>query len=134
MKYLKDILKNLGLSQLIKDPTRSTLQTSSLIDLIFTNSNNIQISGVKAWNISDHECIFANRKHISKPLKSTSFRERSYRSFNKMTFCDSLCQKNWDDILNENNPNKAWLLLISIVEKELDSTCPIRDIRIKKKR
>ena len=35
-------------------------------------------------------------------------------------------------MLHENNPNKAWLSLISAVEKELDSTCPIRDMRIKK--
>ena len=132
VKYLKDILKNLGLTQLIKDPTRSTRLTSSLIDLIFTNSNNIQNCGVKSWNISDHDCIFVNRKHIPKPIKSTTFRGRTYRNFNKENFCNSLRVRNWDEVLHENNPNKAWLSLISTVEKELDSTCPIRDIRIKK--
>ena len=52
-----------GLQQLISEPTRITKSSSTLIDLIFTNSpDKIVCSGVSHISISDHSLIYAFRK------------------------------------------------------------------------
>ena len=52
-----------NLEQLIKEPTRVTNTSSSLIDLILTNQpNNISYSGVIDLGMSDHSLIYAVKK------------------------------------------------------------------------
>ena len=52
---LRDICCSLNLVQLIDKPTRVTLQSSSLIDVIMTSSESLIVkSGVVEVNISDH--------------------------------------------------------------------------------
>ncbi len=58
-----NFITSLGLSQLIKEPTRITDNTSTLIDHIYTNYEaNISQVHVKQLHISDHYGIFCNRK------------------------------------------------------------------------
>ena len=45
-KLLKEIEQDFGLKQLIKDPTRITLKSSTLIDLILTDCTCVSVSGV----------------------------------------------------------------------------------------
>ena len=53
-----------NLEQLIKEPTRVTNTSSSLVDLILTNQpNNISNSGVIDLGISDHSLIYAVKKN-----------------------------------------------------------------------
>ena len=69
------------------------------------------------------------------PTPNSLHRVASYRFFFPLFLRYSQSSgwvRNLDEVLHENNPNKAWLSLISAVEKELDSTCRIRDIQIKK--
>ena len=52
-----------GMQQLITDPTRCTVLTSTLIDLIFANSpERVVCSGVSHVSISDHYLVYAFRK------------------------------------------------------------------------
>lgn len=53
---------NLGLKQLITDPSRETNKSSTCIDLILTNLEWIKVVGVVDSNISDHYPIFLTRK------------------------------------------------------------------------
>ena len=58
------------LEQLIKNPTRITMQSRTLIDVILTNtSQRIVSSGVLHLGISDHSLVYAIRK-ISIPSKA----------------------------------------------------------------
>ena len=55
-----------NLDQLIKEPTRVTITSSSLIDLILTNQpNNISNSGVDL-GMSDHSLIYAVKNESTK--------------------------------------------------------------------
>ena len=61
--HLKRIIKNHGLTQLIEDPTLTTVSTGTLIDHIITNKPDIVgQSGVIPSGISDHDLIFMTRK------------------------------------------------------------------------
>ena len=60
---LNEIYSTYGFQQLINDPTRVTLSTSSLIDHIATNHPmNIALAGVHKICLSDHYMVFCARK------------------------------------------------------------------------
>ena len=60
--YAPDIFKSFGFTQLIDIPTRVSSDTTSLIDLFFTNSvDNIECHGTLP-KIADHDGIFASFK------------------------------------------------------------------------
>ena len=57
-------LRTFGLFQLIKEPTRITDKTATLIDHILINTpDKITQSGVLRKAISDHDIIYCTRKH-----------------------------------------------------------------------
>ena len=62
-RWIKSVITPLGLSQLIKDPTRVEERSSTLIDHLYTNNtNNIRCSFVEECSLSDHYMIVAVRK------------------------------------------------------------------------
>ena len=62
-KTLSFIAELYNLGQLIEEPTRITESTSTMIDLVFTNTpDNVACSGVSHVGISDHSLIYAFRK------------------------------------------------------------------------
>jgi exonuclease III len=78
-----------NLYQLIKEPTRVTKDTSSLIDHFYTtNTNHIISSGVTAITISDHYLIYGIRKF--KTFKQSP-RFIEYRDFINTSMDKTLC-------------------------------------------
>ena len=62
-RRLVDIMDIYQLKQIIKEPTRVTNNTSSLIDLFVTNNpQKLKTSGVIRIGISDHYVIYACTK------------------------------------------------------------------------
>ena len=60
------------LHQVINEPTRITISSSTMIDLIFTNTvDKIVCSGVSHVGISDHSLVYAFRKLSNFPPKAT---------------------------------------------------------------
>ena len=66
-KKLLELTKSLGLRQIIRDVTRPTLNKNICIDLILTNSDDIENAGAFDINLSDHMLIHCNRKRIKLP-------------------------------------------------------------------
>ena len=85
-KELVNTLKQMGLRQLIKEPTRYSNSKDSCLDLVFTNSNIIARSGVGNINISDHQMVFATRKKVKFFKKKCDFIGRSYRNYNVVNY------------------------------------------------
>ena len=66
-------MKDMGLTQLITDPTRVTPHSSTTIDLIFTNSpHRVTDFGVIDLSMSDHFMIFCNRT-CKRPRRSITW-------------------------------------------------------------
>ena len=63
IKQLEKLYNSFGLKQLVNKPTRETIGTSSIIDLIAINiaSNEIE-SGVLKLGLSDHYLVYPTRK------------------------------------------------------------------------
>ena len=121
---LNTTMKSLGLKQTIKGPTR--YGRNSCLDLIFSNSESIAACGVIHVNISDHFPVFVSRKKDRIITKKTKFDGRSYVRYDKEQFQANLLQKNWDNFYTQADPNRAWEIMKSIIEEEIERLCPLK--------
>ena len=108
---LSNIAEVYGLDQLITEYTRITDKSSTLIDLIFTNTpDRVVCSGVSHIGISDHSLVYAFRKVSieSTTYKHTTLRYRKFKNFNSDHFRNDICQQDWSNIENYSDPNLMW--------------------------
>jgi hypothetical protein len=80
-----------NMNQLITEPTRETVTTSTLIDVILSNVSESHIkSGVYQNGMSDHYMIFTVLKGNKIKSKHTVITFRNYRKFDVNAFLDDL--------------------------------------------
>ena len=90
-KKLKSLLQNMNFSQLIKDPTRVTLNSKSLIDIIASRQpQNISEAKVIKSSFSDHDIVCCVRKLISLKFKPRTIRCRNYGRYSPLKFNEDL--------------------------------------------
>ena len=96
-------------TQLIKQPTRMSSSTQTLIDhLATTASHRIQSSGVCHLSISDHCLIYAVRRMIIPRERPRIIDTRNYKIFDMNAFAEDL-KKIPCDLLNRfHDPNEMW--------------------------
>ena len=97
-KKLNSLFELYQLSQLIDEPTRITMTTSSLIDHIITNTpEKISHSGVIHTGISDHSLVFAIRKiRIIQTKEKNTIEVRNMKNFDGKKFVDELLTQHWE--------------------------------------
>ena len=75
------IIKRLKLEQLIEEPTRTTKDSSSLLDLIITNNRSSVLSTNVCESLADHKeisCLINVRKEKRKPVILTYRTKENY--------------------------------------------------------
>ena len=78
------LTESLGLSQLVNQPTRVTINTSTLIDHIYSShEDNLSKVSVCKIGISDHFAVVCNRK-LNSSYKNNSHKSITYRSFKRL--------------------------------------------------
>ena len=86
-----------GMTQMIQEPTRVTLDGSTMIDHIATSDcNNIVESGVLNISLSDHYLVYCVRKlrgDAKHQHKYETFRQR--KNFSKETFLSDFSEVDW---------------------------------------
>ena len=130
-KLLKTFERDFNLTQLIKVTTRPCSKTC--LDLIFTNMDYINASGILNINISDHLPVFIIKKKSKNPSDKTNIRCRSYVNYDKQKFQENIKRNNkWRDFWNteETNPDKMWKIIEEIIEQEANQQCPFKDVKI----
>ena len=126
-KLLIQMEMNTGLKQQIKDPTRG----ANVIDLIYTNSQDVADSGVMNLNISDHDLIFVTKKKETRKRKQGSFTGRSYRNYNRETLQKYLRETNWEEFWLLDDPNDCWDFIHKTITCELDRMCPLKARKVR---
>ena len=91
-----------SLTQIIKDATRITEKTSTLLDHILTNSKEkVSQSGIVDIGLSDHQMIYCTRKlQKEKTNKKTYVKIRSLKHYTKEKFVEKLSKIHFPDYLN----------------------------------
>lgn len=97
---LSQLLNNYGLHQQIELPTRVTGNSSTLIDVIITSSNNIVVESnvLKMDDISDHSLVTCNLKIKKDKQEPKFFTFRDFSKFNYHDFLQDLYSINWGHI------------------------------------
>jgi hypothetical protein len=131
---LNELCSSLNLFQLIKEPTRVTLQFSSLIDVILTsNTSLIAESGVEETHISDHFLVYSILKFKLRKQLPDYVVTRSFKNYSSEAFKNDLEQLIWqynsiDHDVNQrlDNFNQKFLSV-------LDMHAPIKTVKIKRR-
>ena len=119
--------------EIIKEPTRVTCSTSTLLDHILTNSfENVSQKGVIDVEISDHQLIYCTRK--VKRIKHNMHNQiqvRSLKSYSAEIFTNALKTVQFRNYNIFSNVNLAYSDLLSKISDTIDNVAPIKKIRIK---
>ena len=125
--HLQEIYDLFGLRQLIEEPTRVTLHSSSLIDHIATSEyRNISESGVIKTSLSDHFLIYCIRKFRGGVKRQHKYiTSGQLKNFDKTAFLSDLSQVNWEEIIanasNSDDAVRSWTTIFSPI---LDKHAP----------
>ena len=100
--HLCNLFELYNFLQLIKEPTRVTLATSSIIDhTATTRGRNIAESGVHKVSISDHYMVFCVRKFDGALLKDRKItKTRSMKHFGESAFLAEVSNICWEGALS----------------------------------
>ena len=125
-----------SMKQLIEEPTRVTVNTKSLLDVILTsNHKSHENTTVIHTPMSDHDCVYSEFKLITS-LKKQKHKEISYRDFKKFDpnfFQEDLmndpaiCNVNFSD----NELIEKWNLFKASFIKISRKHAPIKTLRVK---
>ncbi len=123
---------SLDLIQLIKEPTRITDTSKTLIDLIFVfNKHRFIKSGVVLLSISDHSLVYCILEVGVTKVKPRIIEFRSYKSYDRDAFLKDLNNVPWHLVYSEDNVDDAVLTWNKLFLDVADSHAPIKRCRVK---
>ena len=120
-KLLREVTENLGLKQLVRDPTRE----GNLLDLAFTNMEDV--SADVGFKIADHQGVTVN---IAASIPKTRVRKRTVWDFRKADWDrlkEQLATTDWSSLSRE-SPEEGAKFLLSEVLDQARACIPQRDI------
>ena len=101
---LADTAETLGLTQIIKEPTRITNQCANLRDLIFiSDTSQLTSSGtLSSFSRLDHFPIFVELRIKAPEIKKLTKTVWDYNNIDRDLFISKLQQTDWDEITDNN--------------------------------
>ena len=135
-KWLQ-LIQLFDLNQLVKDFTRITPLTATIIDHIYTsNPENIIECFVPSYAISDHFPVCFSRKVNSKVAKTkhilTTY--RCFKHFNESSILDGLCSGLESFEASQSHVDDDFTKCFSVFQIHLDRHAPLKTKRAKSKR
>lgn len=120
---LLSMFNQLGLSQLINEPTRVAKYTSTCLDLIITDIEWISASGVIENGISYHYPIFLARKKERLGKNKKEITCCSFKNFDLVNFQADLAMIDFS-LTDYQDVNEVWLKMWSHIVEICDRHCP----------
>ncbi len=91
---LRNIVATTRLSQIVETPTRVTINSTTLLDVIITNAPNTAIaSEVTPCPIADHDLIFATINIYKPKHQLLVVTKRQLRNYSPALLCNTLCRE-----------------------------------------
>ena len=135
-KHMNGLYELFSFKQLIKEPTRVTLTTSSVIDHIATtNARNIIESGVHEVSLTDHYMVYCIGKlNGAVEKRHKMIKTHKMKNFDAEVFLSDVFSVCWERMFNETGDINALVnycssLFSLIIEKH----APIREMRVSEK-
>ena len=130
-REFKSILTLNGFKQLIKKPTRTTQHTSSMIDIIATNKENIKLANVIPTTLSDHDMVGCVRKVNHSKFVPRTIRCRDYSNYDPETFKQQLKDADWSAVYGTTNLNDSIQTFNDILERIFNNNAPNIEKKVK---
>ena len=110
------LLKSCGLRQQIECPTHITEHSSSLLEYVICNREDMyyfirllfSFAGITPITLSDHHLVYAIRKRLKVKNNNINIRARSYKNINENHFVQDLNEYDWAGCLEAVDVNVAW--------------------------
>ena len=108
-KFIDKLCRQNNMHQMIKDSTRITETSSTLIDIVLTNfPSNVRQSSVVPLGLSDHNLVYVVRKLYRPRVPPRIITYRSMKRFNANSFVNELNEIDWDDCIVIKDITQAW--------------------------
>ena len=121
-----------GFKQLIKKPTRIAENTSTIIDVLLTNSpENVVRTDVITTNFSDHEMIGAIRKKCQHKYQPKTILSRNFRNCNKENVKIEIGNINFHHLFAYTDLTEAWNFLKELLVNVANTHAPFTTKTIK---
>ena len=135
-KHMTGLYELFSFKQLVEEPTRVTLTTSSIIDHVATTcARNIVEAGVHKVTLSDHYMVYCIRKFNGAVEKGHKMiNTRKMKNFDKEAFLADVSGICWEQMFSETDDINAlvnyWSSLFSLI---IDKHAPITEMRVSEK-
>ena len=131
---LKHIFNVQSLKQIVKKPTRVSNESSTMIDLIFTNNEStIAHVDVLPLCLSDHDCVGCVRKINHQKFPPRQITCRNYSRYNPNDFNNDLRSHDWSVMYHMSSVENAWKYFKEVFRNVMDNHAPIIQKRVKGK-
>ena len=131
-KSFLDTMYSIGLYPLVDRPTRISNHSFSLIDNIFTNVTNHNVtSGILVSDITDHLPIFVFCTHPN-PDRVDQKRNVKKRIINEKTLSSlshNLAEECWDNVFRSADVDTAYREFMTTFSKQYNICCPMKTVR-----
>ena len=122
----------LCLTNVIRNPTRVTNSSKSLLDVILvSHPDRYATSGNLHLGISDHDLIFIVRKQKLPKPKARIIEFRSIKNLDNEAFISDLKSIPWDSSYIFDNVNDIWAHWENLYKQVLDKHAPVKQIRLR---
>ena len=116
---------------MIKTPTYyNNHYTSSIDDILVSNSEYYYQHGTVATGDTDHILIYTARKKQKQQSETCFIHGRSYSKFNPVLFQRDCIFADWTSVINNNDINTAWNNFLVILHKILDKHVPKKKMTV----
>ena len=129
---IKEFERDFQLKQYINTPTRITRRNSSILDMVFSNMEHIESTGVLNYQVSDHAPVFITKKKQTIKKSTYMTRGRTYKNY----ICENFQQRiledhRWADYWDHSNDvDTMWQIMYDIIIDAADITCPFVNMKI----
>ena len=134
-RQLKDNIALQGMKQIVKEPTRTTKDSQTLIDVILTNRpDNLCSANVILSSLSDHDIIGCKREINNIKMSDIIINCRDYKNYDPTKINAELSSTDWQSVYQTTNVYIAWTALKDILTKSINKHAPNIAKRVKGKR
>ena len=121
------------MTEIIKEPTRATCNTASLLDHILTNcAEEVSQKGVIDVGFSDHQLILCTRKiQRTRRNKHNQIQTRSLRNYSAENLISTLKNIKFPSYDIFSDVNVTYANLAKKISDAIDNVAPIKTLRTK---
>lgn len=127
-KNMLSMINSHGLTQLIDLPTRVSQTTSTIIDVVYTNSNKQTEPFVMPISLSDHYLVGCSRNLRYKKEATEHVYGRSYRNYSIERAREYYSSLDTSILFQFNDVDLAWKALFHMILNCANKLCPVKRI------